>query len=964
MPEFVCPHCHHVYKEKKGNCPTDGSILIEVPVMNDLSGEVFKKKYKLEEALGHGGFGSVYKGTHLVLGRPVAIKVLRSEFRSDSTMVTRFFNEARVVTKLTNPHTINTFDLDQTEEGLLFMVMDFVEGETLRKLARSEGDPPGRLAWQRAVRLLLQVCDSLSEAHEAGVVHRDLKPDNIMISNRGGEADFATVLDFGIAKVIEGTDMANLTGTGMILGSPAYMSPEQIVGAELDARSDLYSLGAVAYHVLSGALPCTAKQTAAILQEKVQAPPPRPTKRVPDINLPVELEDLVMRLLALNRDDRPATAGEVKIEFKRVLDLYRDVEDSPDAYQAAFKAHAGVPQEDGGTRGYSARDTGAQSGLPATSTLSPDIMSDGSGPATRQVPTAQQHQMPQDMPTSAGQQSQTPPPMQTGQQPMQTGQQPMQQGYGPGMGQPMQTGYGQQMGQPMQTGYGQQMGQPMQTGYGPQMGQPMQTGYGPQMGYPGQTGMGQMPQPYVPPGSTVGQQPAKSKAPLIIGVVLLVFAAAAFGLGYKYLGIGSDADKEETQASADKEAPAKADQEKADEDKAEPAAVPATDVQPEKPASAPDVQPEPVAAAPDVQPEPAVASAPEVRVQTEEIKVEPVAAAPEVDVKAEEPIGAKMEAVEEKAGGVAAVPEEKVEPVERKAAPVKAAGRKVPDKAKKSGGSAAAAPVKDKKKPEEKKEADTAAQPQKIIIIQREAAPADSKGRSAEEDLRAAETKRRTAEELRRAAEEMRRAEEEKHRAQEEKRGAQEEKRRAQEEKRGAEEEKRKAEEEKRKAEEEKHKAEEERRKAEEERRKAEEERRKAEEERRKGRDERSAARGDGKDESKTDEANRKLEEERRKAEEARRKAEEERRKAEEEKRKAEEAKRKAEEEKRKAEEEKRKAAEEKKKAAEEKKKAAEEKARKQREKDRKAEEIDDYQINDDAPPESKKTFDELDDGW
>ena len=135
MPEYMCPHCHAVYQEAKPICPNDGSILIEVPVLTDLSGQVLKQKYKLDVALGHGGFGSVYKATHLVLGKTVAVKVLRAEFRSDSTMVARFFNEARVVTRLSNPHTINTFDLDQAEDGFLFMVMDYVEGDTLRKLA-------------------------------------------------------------------------------------------------------------------------------------------------------------------------------------------------------------------------------------------------------------------------------------------------------------------------------------------------------------------------------------------------------------------------------------------------------------------------------------------------------------------------------------------------------------------------------------------------------------------------------------------------------------------------------------------------------------------------------------------------------------------------------------------------------------------------------------------------------------
>ncbi len=319
MPEYMCPHCHAVFREHKPNCPNDGSILIEVPVLTDLSGKVLRQKYRLDEALGHGGFGSVYKATHLVLGKLVAVKVLRAEFRNDSTMVARFFNEARVVTRLTNPHTINTFDLDQAEEGFLFMVMDYVEGQTLRQLARQEGSPPGRLPWQRTLKLLVQVCDALEEAHKAGVVHRDLKPDNIMISNRGGQADYVTVLDFGIAKVVEGTDMQNLTAAGMLLGSPAYMSPEQVRGGTIGPLSDIYSLGVIAYQVLSGLLPINAKQTAAMLQEKMLNRPEPLTRKVPDLQLPLELEHLVMTMLELEEAQRPQTAGEVRDIFVRLL---------------------------------------------------------------------------------------------------------------------------------------------------------------------------------------------------------------------------------------------------------------------------------------------------------------------------------------------------------------------------------------------------------------------------------------------------------------------------------------------------------------------------------------------------------------------------------------------------------------------------------------------------------------------
>lgn len=311
MADFLCPYCHAIYRDAQGHCPSDGSLLIEVPQVNDLSGQVLRRKYRLDCSLGQGGFGSVYQATHLVLGKTVAVKVLRSEFRQDATMVARFFNEARVVTRLANPHTIQTFDLDQTEEGLLFMVMEFVSGRTLRSLAVEEGSPSGRLAWERALAILIQVCESLEEAHGQSVIHRDLKPDNIMVSDKGGSKDFATVLDFGIAKVLEGTN-AGLTAAGSLIGSPAYMSPEQILGRPLDARSDLYSLGAVAYQILSGTLPVNARQTAAILQEKVLVPPTPMRTKLPGLSLPEELDHLVVSLLATAPENRPGSAVKVK----------------------------------------------------------------------------------------------------------------------------------------------------------------------------------------------------------------------------------------------------------------------------------------------------------------------------------------------------------------------------------------------------------------------------------------------------------------------------------------------------------------------------------------------------------------------------------------------------------------------------------------------------------------------------
>ncbi len=201
------------------------------------------------EELGRGGFGIVFKATHRSLGTSVAVKVLLPHVLSDPSHAQRFHREVALTKRLSHPNTVRILDAEQTADGLPFFVMEYIEGRTLQGVLAREG----KLSPARAARITIQVLKSLAEAHAQGIVHRDLKPGNIMIAEVYGERDYVKVLDFGIAKALETSGTAGATETGMILGTPAYMSPEQVrTVVPLDGRSDLYTLGLILFECLTG----------------------------------------------------------------------------------------------------------------------------------------------------------------------------------------------------------------------------------------------------------------------------------------------------------------------------------------------------------------------------------------------------------------------------------------------------------------------------------------------------------------------------------------------------------------------------------------------------------------------------------------------------------------------------------------------------------------------------------------
>ncbi|HEX3997399.1 MAG TPA: serine/threonine-protein kinase [Pirellulales bacterium] len=261
-------------------------------------------QYRLKKLLGAGGMGEVYLAEHQLLKRPCAIKVIRANKAADPHALARFHAEVRATAKLTHWNTVEIFDYGSTTDGTFYYVMEYLPGLSLSDLVERFGPLPA----ERVIHLLEQTCDALAEAHSAGLIHRDIKPGNIFAAQRGGIYDVAKLLDFGLVKPIVPLDGANLTVAGTITGSPLYMAPEQAGNDHKpDARSDIYSLGAVAYYLLAGQPPFDSKNAIKVLAAHLHEPVVPPSHHRAEV--PADLEAVVMRCLAKDPDHRFSSAG-------------------------------------------------------------------------------------------------------------------------------------------------------------------------------------------------------------------------------------------------------------------------------------------------------------------------------------------------------------------------------------------------------------------------------------------------------------------------------------------------------------------------------------------------------------------------------------------------------------------------------------------------------------------------------
>ncbi|HKR60317.1 MAG TPA: serine/threonine-protein kinase, partial [Pyrinomonadaceae bacterium] len=268
-------------------------------------------RFRIECEIGTGGMGTVYRATHLGLERPVAVKIIKREFAADRDVSDRFLREARTMARLRHSHAAMIFDAGTLPDGRHFIIMEFVEGTTLSQALARES----RFSAEQAVKIAVQICDVLEEAHQLGIIHRDLKPSNIMLNERG-----VRVLDFGVAKVLVSPDTTAThatTGSGQIVGTPRYMSPEQCLGQRVGARSDLYSLGVVLYEMLAGRPPFVDVLPSAVLVKQATAPPPPLPQMRPDISKQLALA--VHTFLAKRPEDRPRTAAAARALLEKSL---------------------------------------------------------------------------------------------------------------------------------------------------------------------------------------------------------------------------------------------------------------------------------------------------------------------------------------------------------------------------------------------------------------------------------------------------------------------------------------------------------------------------------------------------------------------------------------------------------------------------------------------------------------------
>jgi serine/threonine protein kinase len=353
-----CTTCKTNYEDTVGFCPVHGEVLEDDP--SSIVGTVLDGQYQVESLLGKGGMGAVYLARHILLGDRVAIKILPPEVRTNSEWLRRFQREGQAARRFRHPNAVTVYDLRTAGDGTVYMVMEYVEGKTLGEEIKRRG----RYTPLEALEVLEPIMSVLNTAHAMGVVHRDLKPDNIMIGNSGGERT-VKLLDLGIAKMREiaggdGNSKTALTMAGQVLGTPHYMSPEQWGelprdgDSEIDGRADIYSLGIVVYEMIVGKRPYTGTTLHELRREHVSVVPPPVYEAVP--NVPRAFGDAITRSTAKDRGDRFATAGEFAASLRAAVNssdssigFDRTMPDLPHVGDARAHTGGGAPAVDTST---------------------------------------------------------------------------------------------------------------------------------------------------------------------------------------------------------------------------------------------------------------------------------------------------------------------------------------------------------------------------------------------------------------------------------------------------------------------------------------------------------------------------------------------------------------------------------------------------------------------------------------
>ncbi len=315
-----------------------------------LLGQVVDGRYHIQELLGEGGMGIVYRAVHTTLGKPLAIKVLRPEVSRNEEILARFRQEAQSASAIGNQHIIDISDFGVLPDGSTYFVMEFLSGQSL-----TDALGQGKLPPERSINIAKQLCNALGAAHDIGVVHRDLKPDNVQLVERGGDKDFVKVLDFGIAKV--GGASSKLTQAGQVFGTPHYMSPEQCAGTSVDHRTDVYALGVILYEMATGTVPFDADNLMGILTKHLYENPLPPREFDPPAGVPPALEAVIMKALSKKPDMRYQSMSELASDLdmaasgatpKAVIEAVDRGSASPAALQAAERPSVtvGLPSQE------------------------------------------------------------------------------------------------------------------------------------------------------------------------------------------------------------------------------------------------------------------------------------------------------------------------------------------------------------------------------------------------------------------------------------------------------------------------------------------------------------------------------------------------------------------------------------------------------------------------------------------
>jgi serine/threonine-protein kinase len=309
----ICPQCGEEYETGSRFCPRDGSPLRPKAVGDPMIGRVIADRYLVLAGLGEGGMGRVYLAEHVKMNRQCAIKVMHPSLVNDTESSARFAREASNAARILHPNVAAVFDYGDADK-VVYLVMEYVDGESLSAiLARGALEP------RRAIDLARQIADGLAAAHELGIVHRDLKPDNVIVTRARGGREVAKVVDFGIAKALSESPQDSLTRSGLVIGTPEYMSPEQLLGDPVDPRADVYSLGCIVYQMLTGAPAFAAESREQMIRRRLHEPPPHVRDLVPE--LPRRLDTLVAHMLARSPTDRLASAGAARDALDPALAL-------------------------------------------------------------------------------------------------------------------------------------------------------------------------------------------------------------------------------------------------------------------------------------------------------------------------------------------------------------------------------------------------------------------------------------------------------------------------------------------------------------------------------------------------------------------------------------------------------------------------------------------------------------------